>query len=103
MCCFAATFMLLGPRFAFLVYWLARPVKVAAAFAQFNLAWLVGWLGLLFAPWTTLIYVLVFPLNGFDWVWMGLGIAADVASYMGGYAHRRRAPGYPEKDPLPTL
>jgi hypothetical protein len=103
MCCFAASIMFLGPRFAFLVYWLMAPIRVAAAFAQFNLPWLVGWLGLLFAPWTTLMFVLVFPLNGFDWIWLGFGVAADVAGYMGGYANRRRVPGYPETDPLPTL
>ncbi len=103
MCCFAASLMLLGPRLVFLFYWLFRPVKVAAAYAQFNLPWLVSLLGLIFVPWTTLIFVLVFPLNGFDWFWLGLGILADVASYMGGYAHRRRVPGYPENDPLPVL
>jgi hypothetical protein len=49
------------------------------------------------------MYVLIFPLNGFDWVWLGLGIFADIASYMGAYGKRRAVPGYPENDPLPTL
>ncbi len=103
MCCFFASLMLLGPRLIFLFYWLFRPIKVSAAFANMALPWLVGIVGVVFAPWTTLIYVLVFPLNGWDWIWIGLGILADVASYMGGYAHRQRVPGYPDKDPLPTL
>jgi hypothetical protein len=103
MCCFFTTLMLLGPRFAFLVYWLIRPIQVELAFAAFNFPWLVGLLGLIFAPWTSLMYVLIFPLNGFDWIWLGLGIAADIASYMGAYGNRRKVPGYPENDPLPTL
>ncbi len=103
MCCFAASIMLFGPRIAFLIYWLMLPVRVAAAYAQFALPWLIGILGLIFIPWTTLMYVIVFPMTGFDWVWVGLGVLADVASYMGGFANRRRVPGYPETDPFPMM
>ncbi len=103
MCCFATALIFFGPRLGFLVYWLLLPVRVTAAFSNFNLPWLVGILGLVFAPWTTLMYVIVFPLNGFDWIWIGLGIAADIFSYAGGYRNRRRVPGYPETDPLPPL
>jgi hypothetical protein len=103
MCCFFASLMFFGPRLAFLVYWLLAPVRVSAAFNSFNLPWLVGIMGLLFLPWTTLMFVLIFPLNGFDWIWLGFGIVADIASYMGAYGKRRAVPGYPENDPLPTL
>ena len=54
----------------------------------------VGILGLIFAPWTVLMYVLVFPMNGFDWIWVGLAIGADVVSYIGGYHNRQSVPGY---------
>ena len=45
------------------------------------------------------MYVLIFPLNGYDWLWLGFGIMADVASYMGGYHNRKAVPYYPENDP----
>jgi hypothetical protein len=38
--------------------------------------------------------VIVFPLNGFDWIWLGFGILADVASYMGGFHNRQKVPYY---------
>ena len=94
MCCFFASLLFFGPRLAFLVYWLILPVRVTGAFAQFNFPWLVGLLGLIFLPWTTLMFVLVFPLNGFDWLWIGLAIGADTVGYMGGYHNRRQVPGY---------
>ncbi len=103
MCCFFTTLLLLGPRFGFLVYWLIAPVRVNAAVANFNFPWLVSLAGLIFIPWTMLMYVMIFPLNGWDWMWLGFGLAADIASYFGAYGNRRRVPGYPETDPLPLL
>ena len=100
MCCFFTALFFFGPRLAFLVYWLIAPVRVTAAFNAFNLQWLVGILGLIFAPWTVLMYVIVFPLNGFDWIWLGFGVMADVASYVAGYHKRQQVPGYPANDPL---
>jgi hypothetical protein len=41
------------------------------------------------------MYVLVAPggVTGFDWVWIGLALFADIASYGGGVG-RKRIPGY---------
>jgi len=50
MCCFFLSLMFLGPRFAFLIYWLIAPLRVNAAFTGFNFPWLVGLLGLIFLP-----------------------------------------------------
>jgi hypothetical protein len=100
MCCFFASLMLLGPRFAFLVWWLIAPLRVNSALANFNFPWLASLLGLIFAPWTMLMYVLIFPLNGYDFLWLGFGIMADVASYIGAFQHRNRVPGYPDQDPF---
>jgi hypothetical protein len=94
MCCFFASLMFFGPRLAFLVYWLLAPVRVSAAFASFNFPWLVGILGLVFVPFTTLMFVLIFPLNGFDWIWLGLGLMVDIMGYVGGYHNRSQVPGY---------
>ena len=57
MCCFFTALVFFGPRLGFLIYWLLAPLRVSAAFAQFNLPWLVGILGLVFIPWTSLWYV----------------------------------------------
>jgi hypothetical protein len=101
MCCFFAALVFLGPRFGFLVYWLIAPVRVNAALQAFNFPFLASLLGLVFAPWTMLWYAGLFPLNGYDWVWLGFGIMADVAGWIGSYAHRQRVPGYPvNNDPL---
>ena len=45
----------------------------------------------------------VTPLNGWDWIWVGLGIAADVMSYMGATHKRQQIPGYPENDPIENI
>jgi hypothetical protein len=45
------------------------------------------------APWTTLMYVLVFPdgITGFDFAWIAIGFALDVFSWFGGgYSNRDR-------------
>jgi hypothetical protein len=94
MCCFFAALLFFGPRLGFLIWWLIAPVRVSAALNNFNLPWLVGILGLIFTPWTILMYTIIFPLNGFDWIWIGLALLADVTSYVGGYHNRQQVPGY---------
>ncbi len=94
MCCIFTTLVLLGPRVAGVIWWLARPAQWSLAFAG---SWLWPLLGLVFLPWLTLMYVLVSPggITGFDWVWLGLALVADIASYSGGaYGNRDRIPGY---------
>jgi len=51
--------------------------------------------GLIFIPWTTLMFVLVAPggIEGWDWMWIGLMLFGDIASYTGGVG-RKRVPGY---------
>ena len=31
---------------------------------------------------------------GFDWIWIGLAVGADIVGYMGGYHNRQQVPGY---------
>jgi len=93
MCCLFTTLVFLGPRFGILVWWLIQPGRFNAAFDTF--IWPL--LGALFLPWTTLMYLVVFAggVTGFDWIWLGLGVLADIASYGGGaYGNRDRIPGY---------
>jgi hypothetical protein len=93
MCCFFTTLLLLGPRAAILIWWLINPVRWQATFDT----WIWPLLGFIFVPWTTLMYVLVAPggVIGFDWVWIGLAVVADIGMYVGGgYGNRDRIPGY---------
>ena len=93
MCCFFTTLLFFGPRLAFLIYWLipVGRLKVAATFST----WIWPLLGLIFLPWLTLMYVIVFPVVGFDWVWLGLALLADITSYAGGAYKRKDVPYYP--------
>lgn len=94
MCCIFALLVMLGPRVAGLFWWLLQPLTWQAAF---NGSFLWPFLGLLFLPWTTLMYVLVAfgGVTGFDWVWLALAFVGDIASYSGSaYGNRNRIPGY---------
>ena len=83
MCCFFATLVFFGPRLAILIWWLVQPGRWQAAFSHFNMPFLWELLGFLFLPWTTIMYVIIAPggVTGFDWVWLGLGLLADIATY----------------------
>lgn len=92
MCCFFTVLVFLGPRFANIIWWIANPTRWNLAFD--SVIWPI--LGIIFAPWTTLMYMLVFVggVTGFDWVWIGLAVLADVSSYVGGgVGNRDRIPG----------
>jgi hypothetical protein len=93
MCCFLSSLWLLGPRFAFLIYWLIPygRLKVTAAFGG---SWFWALLGLIFVPWTTLMFTLVYPIIGLDWLWLGLAVLADISAYAAGAARRRDASFY---------
>jgi hypothetical protein len=82
MCCLFASLTLIGPRFAILVWWLIDPTRWQLAFSNFFIAFV----GFILAPWTTIMYVLVFPggVTGFDWIILGIGVLADVGSWTSG-------------------
>ena len=95
MCCFFTTLVFFGPRLGFLVYWLLAPGKVNLAFEDFQLP-LAG------RPREPDLYPLDHPdvcidrsLERLGLIWFGLGILADVASYLSGYHKRQVVPGYP--------
>jgi hypothetical protein len=94
MCCLFATLVVFGPRLGILVWWLFQPLRFQATFNTF--IW--PFLGFLFLPWTTIMYLAVYGFNGiigFDWIWLGLGLLADIASYSSAYRERRSVPYYP--------
>ena len=83
MCCIFTTLLLAGPRLGAIVWWLINPLYWSKAFDS-NILWPI--LGIIFAPWTLLMYMNVFPggVYGLDWLWLGLGILSDIAWYAGG-------------------
>jgi hypothetical protein len=93
MCCLAASMVFIGPRFAFLLVWLFDSGRVNAAFST----WLWPLLGIIFAPWTILMYVIVWgPLHGvsgFGWVLVGFGVFLDLATYSARSASKRYQAG----------
>ena len=68
--CFFLSLLLLGPRFVLFIWWLVNPVMWNAVFDTY----LLPVLGIVFLPWTTLMFVFLGPggITGFEWVWMGL-------------------------------
>ena len=92
MCCFFLLFAALGPRFAIIAMWLFGD-RVDAAFG--SAFWPL--LGLLVAPWTTLMYLLAWSpgggVSGGERVIVGLGVVLDVATYAAKPARGRYATG----------
>ena len=94
MCCFWSVLALFGPRLAIMIWWLIRPGYYTIVFNSFFLAIL----GMVFLPWTTLMYLLVYVANGIvglDYAWLGLAILMDIGSYGGtAYGNRKQVSGY---------
>jgi hypothetical protein len=86
--CLFALIAVLSPRLGLLLLWLFTSY-VDLAFA----GWFLPLLGLLFAPWTTLLYVLVDvapgPIHVAGWILVVIGVFLDMNSYA--QAARRRA------------
>jgi hypothetical protein len=88
--CLFLLLLFFGPRSVIVIWWFIQPLRWDAVFHSF----LLPFLGFLFLPWTTLTYFLAEPggLIGLDFLWLGLAVIADVASYAGSglYGRRRR-------------
>jgi hypothetical protein len=87
--CLFALVAVLSPRLAIFLLW---------AFTTYvNLAFHGGWffplVGLLFAPWTTLMYVLVYapvgPIHVAGWLLVVIGVFLDINSWAHAAANRR--------------
>lgn len=87
-CCLFAIVLAGAPRFAFVMWWLFQPARINATFD--TISWPL--VGVLFAPWTTLAWVAVFPggVTGFDWLWLAIALAIDVGTYAGNGESGRR-------------
>ena len=79
MCCLLLIAGGLGPRIALAAWWIFGD-KVDVAFDT----WVWPLLGLLLLPWTTLFYVMIWSVGGVsgaEWIFVGLGVVLDVATY----------------------
>ena len=92
--CLFAMFAGLFPRLGSLLVWLARPTMFSAAFGG---SWFWPLLGIIFLPFTTLMYVIIWSptgLAGWDWMWLGMAVVIDVMHFTStGYYNRDRIPG----------
>ena len=89
-CCLFAVLLAGAPRIAFLLWWLFQPARINHTFS--TIIWPL--VGVLFLPWTTIMYVIVYPggINGLDWLFLALALAVDIGTYVGnGQANRRRS------------
>ena len=93
MCCLFTVLVFLGPRFGGIGWWLLQPARWNAAFG--SIIWPI--LGIIFLPWTTLMYVAVAPggINGLlEWGFLILAIVIDIGAYAGGgYGNKESIPG----------
>jgi hypothetical protein len=83
------------PRLALLFVWLFTPLVDRT----FHFTFILPLLGIIFLPFTTLMYVLAYnPLagvTGWGWFWVILGFLLDLSSYSSSaYTNRNRIPGY---------
>jgi hypothetical protein len=89
-CCLLSLVLIGAPRIALFLWWLFQPGRFAVTFGNF----LVPLLGLLILPWTTLMYLFVFPggVTGFEWLLVIVAFLVDIGSYGGGgRAYRSRS------------
>lgn len=92
-----------APRLALLFAWLFTDY-VSDAIDEW---WMIV-LGILFLPFTTIMWVLVWSsgsgVEGFDWFWIALGFFFDLASWVGNAnkrTYRRPPPAYPPPQQYP--
>ncbi len=64
--------------------------------------WLVPLLGIVFLPFTTVMYMLVWSpggIAGWDWLWILLGVMLDIMKWSSMIKYRRENEYYPETMP----
>ena len=86
--CLFALIAVLSPRLALVLLWLFTSY-VDRAFA----GWFLPLVGLIFLPWTTLMYVLIDvapgPIHVAGWIVIGLGVLLDLNSWAHAASNRR--------------
>ncbi|MDR3572436.1 MAG: hypothetical protein P4L50_01125 [Anaerolineaceae bacterium] len=97
MCCLASIFLVFGSRLIVLIWWLLDKTRFQLGFQTsslpFNLgipAWIWTLAGGLFLPWTTLVYIVIYPggITGNNWLFLGVGLIIDLISHGSGLLHK---------------
>ena len=102
---------LIGCLFAFAIAFAPRVVLLLAWI--FSNRWQIVWqgqwflplLGIIFLPFTTIMYMLSWSptgIQGWDWLWIGLGLFMDIMKWAQIAANRKGIPGYPQGDAAAT-
>ena len=86
--CLLVLFAAFAPRLIVVFAWIARPAYFGAVFDT----WIFPLLGLIFLPFTTLIWLLVGAppqgVEGLDWLWVVLAVLLDLSHYANTYEQR---------------
>jgi hypothetical protein len=89
-CCLALVAAFLGPRFAFILIWIFGE-RVQHVYSS----WIWPLLGVIFIPWTSLAYILVWSpahhVSGAGWILVVLGLFLDLATWSARAAQSRLA------------
>ncbi len=100
--CLLVLMAAISPRLVVVLLWLARPLQWDAAFGGGPI---LPILGIVFLPFTTLMYVLVYTpgvgLAGSDWIWVGLALAADLGHSASVAAKSGYTSGFRSTNPNP--
>jgi len=91
--CLLALAASVAPRLVFLFMWIFG-TRINLVFDT----WIWPLLGVIFIPYTTIMYVLVWQvgvgIQGWDWLWIGLGLMLDIMKWGQIVANRNEVPGY---------
>ena len=97
--CLIAWVAAFAPRLVIILAWIFGN--------RWDAVWKGNWfwplLGLIFAPYTTIMYVLAYTpgigISGWDWLWISLGVLLDIMKWSNMANNRRGVPGYQETYP----
>lgn len=90
--CVFFSLLILGPRIATIIWWIISPDRFSEIFDT----WVIPALGVIFLPWTTLMYVGVGwnGINGLEWFLLIFAFLVDLGSLGGGaYTNRDKIAG----------
>ena len=77
-----------APRLVVVFAWIARPAYFGAVFDT----WILPLVGLIFLPFTTLMWLLVGApptgVEGLDWLWIALAVLLDLSHYANTWGQR---------------
>ena len=96
--CLLALGIGLAPRLFLLLAWIFSE--------RWDFVWQGNWflplLGIIFAPYTTVFYMLVWSptgIAGWDWLWIAMGVMLDIMKWSSWVKYRNENEYYPETMP----